>query len=486
MREWTRSVVGEKRAGARGLKPFAVWALAATLLLHPIAVLGAEPAAGPEAAKSAEVTEPDAPDPEREQTDVEAAQEEEKKALEGELLEQEMPEPEERRIPWILHPEDWTYEWRNGSHLVRNDGRYELLFGGQLQYDGARFHLDGDLERIGTDGWDSDWDFRRIRVYAQGFAFDHLMFKVSYDFEDEELKDAFAGLRGLGPLGAVQVGYMKEPFSLEQATSLRYHTFLERSLANALTPRRNTGVLATGTHFERRLRWAAGAFFLDESLAEDDQSLDGLENDWEIALRANWIPVSSDDGSRLLEVGFSYSHLFSDARGLTLGQRPESRLVPSLVQTPAIPGIDGGDRLGVELAWLEGSLSFQAEAIGLNVRRDEGFSDLFFWGGYLQLSYFLTGERRVYGRASGAFGRVIPQKPFRPFAREWGAFEIAARLSMLDLTDSDIRGGQEANFTLGLNWYLLANLRLSANYVHGHVFGQGDADILQARLQVDF
>jgi phosphate-selective porin OprO/OprP len=84
------------------------------------------------------------------------------------------------------------------------------------------------------------------------------------------------------------------------------------------------------------------------------------------------------------------------------------------------------------------------------------------------------------------FGRVIPKNPFRPFARQWGAFQVAARVSMLDLDDADIRGGQELNFTLGLNWYLLSNLRLSTNYVHGRVFGQGDVDILQARLQVDF
>ena len=81
---------------------------------------------------------------------------------------------------------------------------------------------------------------------------------------------------------------------------------------------------------------------------------------------------------------------------------------------------------------------------------------------------------------------MIPQSPFRPSKRQWGAFQIAARVSTLDLNDSDIRGGQELNFTLGLNWFLLANLRLSANYVHGRVFGQGDVDILQARFQVDF
>jgi len=472
------------RLRTQGLQPIATWALAIALLLCPTAALAADPATGPAAEESAEAAEPETPAPDQERTEAEAAQEEEA-ALKDELLEQELPEPEDRPVP-AIDPEGWSYQWRNGSDLVRNDRRYELLFGGQVQFEGAAFHLDDDLKRTDEEGWDSDWDFRRARVYVQGFAFDRLLFKVSYDFKDEEFKDAYAGIRGLGPLGAVQGGYMKEPFSLEQAMSLQNLTFLERSLANALAPNRNTGVLATSTHFDRRLRWATGVFFLDDSLADTDGSVEGLENDWEIVARVNWVPVSSEDGSRLVMAGCSYSHVFSDARGLTIGQRPESRLVSSLIKTPEIPGIESGDRFGVELAWLEGSLSVQAEAIGLNIRRDEGFSDPFFWGGYAQVAYFLTGERRIYGRAAGVFGRVIPKNPFRPSAGQWGAFQVAARVSMLDLNDAEIRGGQELNFTLGLNWYLLANLRLSANYVHGRVFGQGDVDILQGRLQVDF
>ncbi len=472
------------RLWTRGLQRIARWSLAIVLLLYPAAAVAAEPAAAPAPGESAEAAELENPAPDPLRTEAEAAQEEEA-ALEDELLEQEKPEPEDRPVP-AVDPQGWSYQWKNGSDLARNDGRFELLFGGQVQYEAAAFHLDDGLKQTDTNGWDSDWDFRRLRAYVQGFAFHHLMFKVSYDFEDEEFKDAYVGVRGLGPLGALQGGYMKEPFSLEQATSLRYTTFLERSLANALAPSRNTGVLATSTHLDKRLRWAAGVFFLNDSLADTDGSFEGLENDWEIAARVNWVPVSREDGSRLVMAGCSYAHVFSDATGLSIGQRPESRLVPKLVKTPEIPGTNGGNRFGVEFAWLEDSLSLQAEAIGMNIQRDSGFSDLLFWGGYAQVSYFLTGERRIYGRAAGVFGRVIPKNPFRPSARQWGAFQIAARVSMLDLDDADIRGGQELNLTLGLNWYLLSNLRLSANYVHGRVFGQGDVDILQTRLQVDF
>jgi phosphate-selective porin OprO/OprP len=467
----------------QALQQVARLALATVLLLCPVPTPGANPEVDPGADRSAEVSEAEISDPDREGADTEADHEEE--ALEHELLEQEVSKPEDRVVP-AIDPEGWSYRWRNGSSLTRNDGRYEILFGGQIQYEGVAFHLDEGLERTDEDGWNSDSDFRRLRAYLQGFAFHHLMFKVAYDFEDEELKDLFVGLRGLEPLPVVKVGYMKAPFSLEQATSLQNSTFLERSLANALVPRRNTGVMATNTHFEQRLNWGAGVFFLDESLAETDASVEGLENDWEIAARVNWFPVAPEDGDRLLLVGCSYAHVFSDAAGLVIAQRPESRLVPALVGTLEGSAIDGADRFGVELAWLDGPLSIQAEALGLSVGRDRGASDLFFWGGYAQVSYFLTGERRIYGRTAGAFGRVIPKNPFRPSAGQWGAFQLAARVSTLDLNDRDVRGGQELNFTLGLNWYLLANLRFSANYVRGRVFGQGDVDILQGRLQVEF
>ena len=86
----------------------------------------------------------------------------------------------------------------------------------------------------------------------------------------------------------------------------------------------------------------------------------------------------------------------------------------------------------------------------------------------------------------GPSGAYVPHSPFSPSEGGWGALELAARFSYLDLDDQEIRGGREGNVTLGLNWYLLANARISVNAIFGRVSHQGDVAFLQTRFQLDF
>ena len=76
-----------------------------------------------------------------------------------------------------------------------------------------------------------------------------------------------------------------------------------------------------------------------------------------------------------------------------------------------------------------------------------------------------------------------------------GAWELALRWSWLDLNDEDVRGGEETNYTLGVNWYLNPNYRLMFNYIYTDVedrggvedgFQDGSANIFAMRFQVDF
>ena len=105
----------------------------------------------------------------------------------------------------------------------------------------------------------------------------------------------------------------------------------------------------------------------------------------------------------------------------------------------------------------------------------------------------LTGEQRAYRRSGGVFASITPDRPFAPRNGDWGAVEIALRLSAVDLSDKRIRGGEERNITLGVNWYLQRKIRLMVNYIHANVQDRAEppirdsaANILMARIQTHF
>ncbi|HBN89939.1 MAG TPA: porin, partial [Rheinheimera sp.] len=83
-----------------------------------------------------------------------------------------------------------------------------------------------------------------------------------------------------------------------------------------------------------------------------------------------------------------------------------------------------------------------------------------FSGYHFQLSYVLTGESRSY--KNGLFSGVKPSK-------ESGAIEVAARYSVTDLNDGTVFGGEQKNLTLGVNYYLLNNLRFMGNIVFSDI-----------------
>ena len=148
-----------------------------------------------------------------------------------------------------------------------------------------------------------------------------------------------------------------------------------------------------------------------------------------------------------------------------------------------------------EFAIISGPFSLQGEYFHAFVDTEKTIR---FFGFYLYGSYFITGEHRRYDTLRSTFVGIEPKHDFRPFQNQWGAWELAARISYLDLNDSPIAGGEERNFTAGVNWYLRSNARVMINYIRADLrveaarCGQrrsvddGSADIFQIRFHIFF
>ncbi len=378
-----------------------------------------------------------------------------------------------------VDPEGWDFSWNNGFRLNRNDGVFKLKFGGRTQFDFAGIGQSGAVEEaIGGRGFGTE--FRRSRLYLSGTVDEQLFFKVQYDFAggDTEFKDVYVGIQNIPYVGAVRVGQFKEPFSLQRLTRGTDITFMERALPGVFDEARNTGVMFSNTMLEQRMTWAAGAFF------RSDDTGDTFSNtsNYDITLRLTGLPVYEDDGRNLLHVEGGYTHQFVSEYDIS--QRPESHLAEKFVDTGPFDA-DNIDAFNVGSALVLGPFSLQGEVTAGVIDSDVA-ADPFFWGTYAEASYFLTGEHRPYDLKKAVFVEVKPTNNFDIQTGDWGAWQLAARYSYLDLSDEDLRGGTLNDITAGINWYLFPNTRVMFNYVYAHLNGVGDANIAQLRFQFTF
>jgi phosphate-selective porin OprO/OprP len=138
---------------------------------------------------------------------------------------------------------------------------------------------------------------------------------------------------------------------------------------------------------------------------------------------------------------------------------------------------------------VKGPFSAQAELVGSQVSSDNNGS-LKFYGGYAQLSWYLTGESRPYDRGDGEPGRVVPRSNFGfGLNAGWGSLEAAARLSYTDLSDAAVHGGRLTMFMTSLNWRLRPQLKCMLELGAGRVSdtaSSGNIVLAQMRMGVYF
>jgi phosphate-selective porin OprO/OprP len=335
--------------------------------------------------------------------------------------------------------------------ITSADGNYEWRIGGRLQYDATW------TDRDGTDIGNSGQEFRRARLYASGVIDKVWKWKFQFDFTDlddepqEGIEDAYVEYTGM-PV-SIAVGQKKAPFTLEEMTSSKYITFIERSMVvNAMSS--IVGNRRGGLHFHTKFN---DQFTLGAAVTGNRVTADDFASEYAFTARGTWSPIHNDQQSVHLGVGGGYRNIDEDLR---VRARPGWHLTDRPVNTGSI-AVDSVTSYGVEAAWVYGPWSVQGEYIqydgdeapGVVVDQDGS-------GYYVYGSYYLTGETRRYNWKGGNFKSTKVRSPFGKGGP--GAWEVAARYGSLDLDDA--LGGEIDAFTAALNWYVNNNIMFKLNY----------------------
>jgi phosphate-selective porin OprO/OprP len=391
-------------------------------------------------------------------------------------------------------PHGMKVYWKNGLNFASNDGNFKATVGGRVYIDWG--WIDGSgIEDDSAAGIGSDLEdgieFRTARLKIAGQMYKNIKYQIEYDLAPSRAapKDIYMAVTKLPYVGNVKIGHFKEPFGLEELTSSRFITFMERSLANVLVPGRNMGVMVHNTAFDERMTWAVGLF-----RDTDDYGNVSSDGGYNVTGRVTWLPWYEDDGRKLVHLGTAYSYRTpNDDASLRYRQRPEAHFISQRFVDTGSFAADNYHLLGAEAALVYGPFSIQSEYVTSLIEAESGSQDTCFSGWYVQASYFLTGEHRAYSKSKGAFDRVKPKKNFQSDGSGWGAWEVAARYSFVDLGGDQLLTAASAddihNVTLGLNWYLNPQTRIMANYIRScpdRIDTADAADIFMLRFQYDF
>ena len=380
--------------------------------------------------------------------------------------------------------------WKDGLRFESGDKKYKFKIGGRIHYDGQFFDPDDETKaavETGTNRIEDGTEMRRARIELSGEVADHTEWALGMDFGSgtTNFRNVYAGVKDL-PFGNIRGGQFKEPFGLEQVSSSNYEVFTERSLMNALVPAFNAGVMVYDDYAKERGTWSVGVFRTGTDTGEVSKG----DGEYAVTGRITGLPYYSDDGRKYVHLGVGYSRRSPTNDSQTFSSKPEANLAPTYIS--ATVAAETVDLMGAEASLVLGPFALTGEITQASLDADAGAtSSPDFLGYYVQASWFITGESRGYRKAQGVFDNLKPNENAFNDKGGFGAVEVAARMSSLDLTDDGTDGGKLDDLTFGVNWYLNQNTRLMLDYIIADLDpagggADGTTDILAFRWQFAF
>ncbi len=432
-----------------------------------------------------------------------------------------------------------------GIEFKSRDGNFKMAVNGRMQVD-SQVNTNQNLTSNFLPGagaqmpatLDNGMGLRRGRIGVEGTFFKNTDYKFEYDFTRGNgttasgVTDAFARYNFSTPF-SVKVGAFKEPFSLEEATSNRYITFIERNMAvNTFVDNFNTYKMGIGANYSAD-RWQIGTSMQTEGVGAYNNAYGtnatqsalnaqggvnrnggGGDTSWEVNARVTGMPWM-ESNTKFWHIGTSGSYINVNNNYKSDGSYSNGGIIfangignnvdrTAILNTGNLTGAKLGaaqaqhlTRFGAESAVVYGPFSTQGEYIRTDVS-GTGYGNESLSGYYGYATYFLTGESRNYKAKTGAWERIKPTHNF-DMKGGWGAWELAAGYDSMNLNSGSIQGGRASTAKFGVNWYVNPHIRLMANYIHAldintgtvanansKAFNNSDLDIIESRVQIDW
>ena len=377
----------------------------------------------------------------------------------------------------------------SGGGIKIKSGDQKFAIGGRLMMDYDNMDSGHQTENKSF----SDMEWRRTRVNIKGSVNKHWSYKATWDFLSEGDKanldegylkyDTTKGFY-------VTFGKTKADMMLEQRTSSKWISTIERGLLNAMNEKVNYLVGKPGDGAGIKLGFYNKENRLSGALSVYDAYKDDTDDDndmiWHTTARLNYSPKIGNDFAH-----FGVSYGLADYKG----EAANAELQIGIHQGDKTMLADAaaGDitTWGVEAAYVSGPFSVQAEYFDNDTELVNGSKGYEWDGFYGQLSYVVTGETRGYKWKGAIFDKINPKG-------KMGAVEFVLRYEDISIDDAD-EGTVAASevdvdrTVVGVNWYVTKTVKFMANYSSVSMDNQAnpggtteDLDSVQLRAQYAF
>ncbi len=381
--------------------------------------------------------------------------------------------------------------------------KWTVKLGGHVQLDYINWaRADGAI--VGADDY---FAYRRLRLVADGTGYGVFDFRLQMTLEpgsstglpagtgiSPDVKDAYLSMNEIPWLGRARIGNFFVPFGLEQVTNDTNNIFMERSIPTqgVFTADREVGLAFYNCTDDQSVSWATGVFF--DGISDTQKDRQDKNQGVKVSGRLNWVPFYDEpsNGRYAIHTGIGILHTQDQDGRLQIRARPQINLGPRLIDSGVLLS-DNSTVGNLEFASVMGPVTLQSEAYLAHAHLTTGDTE---WvhGAYSHLSWFLTGENRVYerfGQHGAQFGRNAPFNNLfaTPGGVSLGAWEAKARWSYLNLNTLD--RGTYNDVTVGCNWYWSERIRVMFDYIHpitsgDTTFGATQSDILAMRMDFNW